>query len=76
MGSDPGPMPMGKQRESLEATEGAVRPLGRRRGVCDEFALGLLATAMVLLVLAHVEAPSRQRRPGSWLDPGGARGGA
>ena len=52
---------MSAERESLRPIEGAARPDRRRLRLADELLLALLPTAAVLLVLAAVEALSRQR---------------
>ncbi len=52
---------MSAERDSLQPIEGAARPDRRRLRLADELLLALLPTATVLLVLALVEALSRQR---------------
>ncbi len=52
---------MGQERESLKPIQGANRALRRRLDLKGEFALALLPTVTVLVVLALVEVLSRQR---------------
>ncbi|MBD2256948.1 HPP family protein [Pseudanabaena sp. FACHB-2040] len=52
---------MGQERESLKPIQGANRALRRRLTLKGEFALAIAPTAIVLGVLALVEALSEQR---------------
>lgn len=52
---------MGQERESLKPVEGVNRALRSRLSLKGEFALALLPTIVVLVVLALTEAFSQQR---------------
>lgn len=52
---------MSEKRSSLKPIQGANRALRRRLSIKGEFALALAPTTIILLVLALVEALSRQR---------------
>lgn len=52
---------MSQERESLKPVQSANRALRGRLDLKGEFALALLPTVTVLIVLGFVEALSRQR---------------